>query len=311
MSHTDPHRRHGVLTSRVALASVATALFLLILKSYAAWATASVAMLASLADTGLDLFAALVTLFGVRFAAAPPDEDHRFGHGKAEALAALFQTMLITVAAVAIGWRGIAAIGQQAAPQQPAYGIGVSVVAIIVTFALLAYQRWTIAQTRSVAIRADHVHYQSDLLLNLAVIAALVFDSLLGLRGADPLFGIAIALWLIWNAWRAASEAIDQLMDKEWPDERRHEFLAVAATHPELINIHDLRTRTSGSRDFVQFHIAVDPAMTVREAHQVMDQIETKLENAFPGVEILIHVDPEGHVDTPEALLETTEISKL
>ena len=301
-----------MLASRAALASVATALFLLILKSYAAWATASVAMLASLADTGLDLFAALVTLFGVRFAAAPPDEDHRFGHGKAEALAALFQTMLITVAAAAIGWRGIAAIGQQSAPQQPAYGIGVSIVAIIVTFALLAFQRWTIAQTKSVAIRADHVHYQSDLLLNLAVIAALVFDSLLGLRGADPLFGIAIALWLIWNAWRAANEAIDQLMDKEWPDEKREDFLKVAAQHPELINLHDLRTRTSGARDFVQFHVALDPDMSVREAHDIVEEVETKLEKTFPGVEILIHVDPEGQIDEPgNPLAEADEIAKL
>ena len=312
MSEATTFHRHGRLTSRAALASVATALLLLLLKGYAAFATQSVAMLASLADSGLDLVAALVTFYGVRVAAEPPDADHRFGHGKAEALAALFQTVLITVAALAIGWRGIAAIGSDAAPQLPEYGIAVSLIAIVATLALILYQRWTIRETGSIAIRADNVHYQSDLLLNASVIAALVLDAMLGLRGADPAFGIVIALWLIWSAWNAASEAIDQLMDKEWTDERRHEFLSIAATHPELINIHDFRTRTSGARDFVQFHVAVDPKLTVRQAHDVMEEVEHRLEKAFPGVEILIHVDPEGQIDEPDnPLAEADETANL
>lgn len=297
MSERTTGENRGRLTSRVALASVATALFLLVIKAYAAWQTDSVAMLGSLADSGIDLVAALVTLFGVRIAAEPPDANHRFGHGKAEALAALFQTMLIAVAAAAIAWRGIVAIGNAGPPQQPEYGIGVSIVAIVVTLALVTYQRWTIARTGSIAIRADNVHYQSDLLLNLSVIAALVLDSLLAIRGADPLFGIGIALWLVWNAWRAASEAIDELMDKEWPEDRREHFIEIASAHPELRDMHDLRTRSSGTRDFVQFHITVDDEMTVKQAHRVMDEIEAKLARVFPDVEILIHVDPKGLVE--------------
>ena len=143
-----------------------------------------------------------------------------------------------------------------------------------------------IARTGSVAIETDHVHYQSDLLLNLSVIAALVLEQYLRLGGADALFGIAIALWLAWGAWRASSRAIDQLMDKEWPEEKRQRFVDVAARHPELKGIHDLRTRTSGSSDFVQFHVWVDPAMTVADAHDVMDEVEAKLRGEFPGVEI-------------------------
>ena len=288
---------HGKATARAAIASVATALFLLLLKIYAAWKTDSVAMLGSLADTGLDLLASLVTLYGVRLAATPADADHRFGHGKAESLAALFQTALIMGSAIAIAWRGISRLGAARAPEHPEFGIGVSLVAILVTIALVAYQRRTIAKTGSVAIRADSVHYQSDLLLNLSVIAALVLDSFLGLRGADPLFGIALAGWLAWHAWGAATHAVDQLMDREWPAERRKKFLAVASTHPELKGIHDLRTRTSGTHDFVQFHVWVDPQMTVAEAHRVMDEVEAKLMEAFPGTEVLIHPDPEGHTD--------------
>ena len=285
------------LAGRAALASVATALFLLGLKGYAAWATGSVAMLGSLADTGLDLVASLVTLFAVRYAAMPADEDHRFGHGKAEALSALFQVMLIAASALAIGWRAIERLMNGAATAEAEYGIAVSAIAMAATFALLAYQQHVIRRTGSVAIAADHVHYQSDLLLNGAVIAALALDAFAGFRYADPLFGVAIALWLLWGAWRAAAGALDQLMDKQWPPEREAEFLKVAAEHSALKGIHDFRARTSGSRSFVQFHLWVDPDMSVRAAHDMVDAAEAALVARFPDTEILIHLDPEGQVD--------------
>jgi ferrous-iron efflux pump FieF len=287
----------GRLTARAALASIAVATLLLLLKSYAAWKTDSVAMLGSLADTGLDLVASLVILWGVRVAAVPADHDHRFGHGKAEALAALFQVVLIAFSAMAIASRAIHRISEGTVTAHAGYGITVSLIALALTFALIAYQRRIIAATGSVAIRADRIHYASDLLLNGAVIVALILDQYLRVPGADPLFGIAIALWLLWGAWGSASAAIDQLMDKEWPEARRQRFLAVAALHPELRGIHDLRTRSSGAHDFVQFHVWVAPEMSVADAHRVMDEVEAKLAVEFPGVEILIHPDPEGHID--------------
>ncbi|MDP8994042.1 MAG: cation diffusion facilitator family transporter [Pseudomonadota bacterium] len=314
MSHGHDHgrRHHGArasLTTRAATASVATALFLLLLKMFAAMQTGSVAMLGSLADTGLDLIASLVTLFAVRFAAMPADPEHRFGHGKAEALAALFQVGIIAFSAFAIGWRGIARLLEGEATAHAEYGIGVSLLAIGVTLGLLAYQRFVIRRTGSVAIEADHVHYQSDLLLNLSVIAALVLDQYLGLTGADPLFGIAIALWLVFGAWRASIRAIDQLMDREWPEERRLRFLEVVARHPALKGIHDLRTRSSGSTDFVQFHIWVDPEMTVAAAHRVVEEVEHRIAEEFPGAEILIHLDPEGKLDRPGDTLVETDLT--
>ena len=285
------------LTRSAALASIVTAMFLAGLKLWAVWRTDSTAMLGSLADTSLDLVASIATLIGVWIAATPADEEHRFGHGKAEALAAMFQVVLISISALGLAWRAIAqwlAGGRVAAANE---GIAVSLAALAATFALLWWQRRVIRQTGSLAIKTDNVHYKSDLFLNIGVIAALVLDRHLGVAGADPLFGLGIAIWLAWGAWRASSEAIDHLMDREWSDERREQVLAVLARHPELRGVHDLRTRTSGSHDFAQFHAMVAPDMTVAEAHRVMDELEERIEREFPGVEVLIHPDPEGLIN--------------
>lgn len=301
---TERVRRALPLATRAALASVATACVLIVAKAVAAWLTGSIAMLGSLADSGLDLLASMVTLYGVWLAAQPADHDHRFGHGKAEALAALFQVALITASAIAIAWRAVLRLGDPTPTSDAAVGIGVSLVAIAVTVLLLLYQRHIIRETGSVAIRADNVHYQSDVLLNVSVIVAMVLDQYLGWRAADPVLGILIALWLAWGAFQASSQAIDHLMDKEWPEEERARFLEVAAQHPELRGIHDFRTRRAGAHDFAQFHMYVARDMTVEDAHVVMDAVEDKIRAAFPKVEVLIHLDPEGHIDTDNPLIE-------
>ncbi|HUQ13170.1 MAG TPA: cation diffusion facilitator family transporter, partial [Novosphingobium sp.] len=191
-------------------------------------------------------------------------------------------------------------------------GIAVSLVAMAATLALLLYQRHVIARTGSVAIRTDHLHYKSDLALNLAVIAALALDRYAGLVGADPLFALGIAAWLGWSAWRASQTAIEQLMDREWPDEKRKRFVELAARHRELSSLHDLRTRTSGNRDFVQFHVDLPAAMSVAEAHDVVEKVERDLCGHFPGLELLIHIDPEGHIDEPDnPLVEHNEFDDL
>jgi ferrous-iron efflux pump FieF len=285
------------LTTRAAIASIAMALVLIGLKSWAAYRTDSTAMLGSLADSGLDLVASLIVLLGVRIAAVPADSDHRFGHGKAEALAALVQVILITLSAIFIGFRAIQRLLSGAQTAEAELGIGVSLVAIVLTFALITYQRHVVRRTGSLAIGTDRLHYASDLMLNSSVIAALVLDQFANLTGADALFGLLIALWLLWGAWRASSHAFDQLMDKEWPDELRARFLAATKEYPELAGLHDLRTRTSGTHHFAQFHVWVPADWTVREAHDRLDRVEEQLRARFPETEILIHVDPEGQID--------------
>lgn len=295
---------HSVLSTRAALASVGLASVLLIAKGWAAYQTGSTAMLGSLADTGLDVIASLTTLAGVRIAAIPADHDHRFGHGKAEALVALAQVVLITISAIGIGWRAIDRLMNGAATEAMGDGIAVSLLAIAFTFVLLWYQRRVIARTGSVAIKTDNVHYKSDLFLNGSVIVALILDQTLHVRGADAVFGIGIALWLVWGAYRASNEAVHQLMDREWPETERQEFLDAAAEYDELRGLHDLRTRKSGTVRFVQFHVWVPAEWTVQQAHDRLDAVEEQLQDRFPGTEILIHVDPEGQVDR-ETLLRS------
>lgn len=294
---TDDLAARARLTRSAAFASIGMALLLAGMKTWAVIQTDSIAMLGSLADTGLDLVASVATLIGVWIAAIPADEEHRFGHGKAEGLAAMFQVVLISVSAFGLALRAIDELLSGGRPSAATEGIVVSAIAIAGTLVLLWWQRHVIRKTGSVAIKTDNVHYKSDLYLNLGVIAALVLDHYLGFAGADPLFGLGIALWLAWGAWRASSEALDHLMDKEWPEERREQFVAVLARHPELRGVHDLRTRTSGVHDFAQFHAMVDGDMTVAEAHRIMDELEERIEREFPGVEVLIHPDPEGLVD--------------
>jgi ferrous-iron efflux pump FieF len=301
----------SALTTRAAAASIAMAVVLIVLKSYAALQTSSMAMLGSLADSGLDLIASLVVLLGVRIAAQPADYEHRFGHGKAEALASLVQVILITLSAIFIGVRAVQRLLSGAETADAELGIGVSVIAMVLTAALITYQRHVVRRTGSLAIGTDRLHYSSDLMLNGSVVVALALDQYAGLVGADAVFGLLIALWLLWGAWSASSHALDQLMDREWPDDLRERFLAATKDYPALAGLHDLRTRSSGTHYFAQFHVWVPAEWTVQEAHDRLDAIEEELQERFPGTEILIHVDPEGQIDRetmlPSAITEKSE----
>ncbi|WAT17242.1 cation diffusion facilitator family transporter [Aurantiacibacter sp. MUD11] len=304
--------KRAFLTRSAAFASIGVALLLAVLKLWAVVQTSSTAMLGSLADTGLDLMASLATLVAVWIAAHPADDNHRFGHGKAEALAAMFQIILIVLSAGAIAFRALVRLVEGGETQAAEQGIAVSAIAIVATLGLVAWQRHVVSRTGSVAIKTDSIHYQSDLFLNLAVIAALVLDQYVGFAEADPLFGLAIAAWLLWGAWSASSEAIDHLMDREWPEEKRRAFVEAAAKHPELSRLHDLRTRTSGDRDFAQFHVDLPGTMSVQAAHDIVERVETDLCRQFPGLELLIHIDPRGHLDEPgNTLVEADEFAQL
>ena len=288
--HPDP----GRLMRFATYASVAAAAVLIAAKLVAWSLTGSVAVLSTLVDSLLDLLASLVTLFAVRQALTPADREHRFGHGKAEPLAAVAQSAFIAGSSVLLLFEA----GNRLVNPQPVtraeIGIGVTLFAILVTLALVGFQRWVVRRSRSVAIAADSLHYSGDLLTNLAVIAALVLTQYFGWAYADPIFGGGVAVYILYNAYLILRDALDMLMDRELPEAERRRIRKIVAAHPEVRDLHDLRTRQAGQTCFIQFHLELDGAMTLRRAHDIADDVERALAKAYPGAEIIVHEYPEG-----------------
>lgn len=275
-------------------ASVATASTLIVAK-LAAWAmTGSVAILSTLIDSALDAAASLVNLWAVRHALTPADHDHRFGHGKAEPLAGLGQAAFILGSGVLLMVEAVKRLFQPEAVEQGLIGIAVMAFSIVMTLALVGFQKHVLSRARSVAIAADQLHYSGDVLINGSVIVSLSAGMLLGWTFLDPIFAIAIALFLLWNAWGIAIGSMDMLMDRELAEEDRARIVAIARSHPEVIDLHDLRTRLSGQVGFIQMHLELDPQLPLVRAHAIADQVERAIEQAFPNFEVIIHQDPAG-----------------
>jgi ferrous-iron efflux pump FieF len=272
-------------------ASVATACLLILAKLGAWLVTGSVSVLASLVDSLMDAGASLVNLLAVHWSLMPPDAEHRFGHGKAEALAALGQATLIAASAVFLG---VQAVDRLLHPQPIAEaGVGLLVIgfAILITLALLAFQRHVIRRTGSAAIRADALHYATDLATNAATVVALLLASA-GWSGFDPLFGLAIGAYILFSALRIGFDAVQLLMDRELPEEERRQILALAASVPGVLGVHGLRTRRSGQSLIIQLHLALDDTMPLLAAHQVTLDVEARIRDLYPDSDITIHQDP-------------------
>ena len=286
--------RRGRLMRAATYASVGVAVLLIAAKLVAWVYTGSVAMLTSLVDSLLDGAASVTTLVAVRHALVPADDEHRFGHGKAEALAGLAQGAFITGSVAFLLFES----GQRLIEPHPvthgATGVAVMILSIAATFSLLLFQRFVVRRTGSIAVIADSLHYKTDLLTNLGVIAALLLAAEGKWAVADPLVAIAIALYVLKGAFGIFREAFDHLMDREFPDEMRARIRDIVMQHPEARSIHDLRTRWSGNRPFIQFHLEMDGAMTLLRAHHISDEIEQAVMREFPGAEVMIHEDPEG-----------------
>ena len=268
---------------------------LMIAAKLGAWlVTDSVSLLSSLADSVMDVLASLINLFAVRQALQPPDREHRFGHGKAEPLAGLGQALFITASGVFLIVEAIGRIVEPEPIARAPVGIGVMVFAIVVTTALVAYQRRVVRLTGSTAIRADALHYASDILTNVGVIAALALAMTVGWGLADPIIAIVIAGVIIHAAVRVGWGAIQQLMDHELPEEDRERIRRIVLEHPDVLDCHDLRTRRSGIDSFIQVHVEMDRSLTLLRAHEISDDVEARIREAFPHAEVLIHADPEG-----------------
>lgn len=289
---------------RAAQASVGVSLFLVAIKTFAYFTSHSVAMLASLADSALDLFTAGLNLFAIHEALAPADKEHRFGHGKAEPLAGLAQGAFITASALFLV---IQAAQRLINPQPIDHGLEallVMLVSIALAIGLILYERSVIRRTGSFAISADQTHYLGDLVTNIGVVIAILLAAVLGWEWADPVIALLVAAVLAGSAWLVFRKCLDQLMDHELPDSDREKIIAIVRAHPQVRSLHDLRTRAAGLSTFIQVHIELDPEMPLSQAHEVSDEVERELCAAFDKAEVIIHQDPVGleQVPAPSAI---------
>jgi ferrous-iron efflux pump FieF len=291
----------GRLMTRAAWAAVGVATLLIALKTIAYIVTDSIAVMASLADSALDLIASSINLLAVRQALMPADREHRFGHGKAEPLAGLAQGAFISGS---VAFLVIESASRLIAPhiiEHGALALGVMAVSIAATLILVTVQQITVRRTGSLAIGADRLHYFGDLLTNLGVVLGVVLSMQFGILIADPLIGLGVAAVLAYSAWHVFRISYDQLMDHELPDEAREKIKTIVMRHAEVRNLHDLRTRAAGTDTFIQFHIELDADLSLIRAHEVSDAVEADICAAFPHAEVIIHQDPAG-VEMPPAL---------
>ncbi len=291
----DPQRLMRLAT----IASMVVAAILIVAKAAAWWITDSVSMLSSLVDTSLDLVGSLVTFFAVRQALIPADADHRFGHGKAEALAGLVQAGFIAASGGAL----LLAVGERLInPHQvreEQLGLAISVLAVVLTIVLVSFQRYVVKRSGSIAIDADMTHYTTDLVATVVTGVGLYLSGTLDEPLIDSSVAGLVALYLIHGAWQVGRKSLDVLMDRELPDEERKRIRDIVRSHPEVRGVHELRTRSAGLTKFIQLHVVLDPTMPLGNAHVVGDRIEAMLREAFPQAEIILHVDGWDDRETP------------
>lgn len=286
--------RLSALNRWAAIAAVSVAALLIAGKAAAALVTGSLSLLSSLIDSMLDLLASALNLWAIHQAAQPADREHRFGHGKAEPLAGLAQAAFVGGSAVFLLLQAADRLIDPQPVTQGRLGIAVMVVSIVLTAGLVLFQRWVIRRTGSVAVGADSLHYASDLLVNISVVIAIVLSTEFGWLRADAAFAIAIGLTILRNAWQILVSSLDLLMDHELPESDRQRIADIVRSHPSVLSMHDLRTRSSGAQSFIQLHLELDGSLSLIQAHAIAEEVMHRIEAAFPQAEVLIHEDPFG-----------------
>ncbi|AQT12229.1 MULTISPECIES: cation diffusion facilitator family transporter [Pseudomonas] len=291
---------HARLLRLATRASVTVAGILIVTKAVAWWLSGSVSMLAGLTDSVLDGFTSLLNLLAVHYALRPADDDHRYGHGKAESLAGMAQALFIAGSAVLIAFQAAQRLQHPEPVGAPWLSIGVIVLSLALTIALLLLQHRVIRATGSNAVRADSLHYRSDLMLNGSILLALVLAAF-GLHQVDAWFGLGIAVYILWSAIQIARESFSVLMDQELPPDVSQHMLELACSVPGVLGAHDLRTRISGSHWFVQLHLELPGELTLSVAHGISDQAADAIQKAYPRAEVLVHADPQEVVEAARA----------
>lgn len=288
---------YSTQVKKAAVFAILTAAFLIIIKGIAWWETGSVSMLASITDSMLDLFASFISMLILRFALMPADHNHSFGHGKAESMASLAQSAFISGSAIFLLLQGIQRFYSPQELNNSLLGISVTIFSILLTALLVWYQGKVIKHTDSPAIKADRLHYQTDLLMNIAILISL-FLSYSGFLWADAIFAVAIAGYILWNAGVMLNNSVQLLLDVALPQEEIRKIEQIILSDPRILGFHDLRTRRSGAVRFIQFHLELEDHLSFIEAHHITEQLEQRLKNAFGILDIAIHHEPTSTVQS-------------
>ncbi|MEJ6078591.1 cation diffusion facilitator family transporter [Vibrio sp. 1-Bac 57] len=291
MKKTQQPEEYAYLVKRAGHAAIVAASLLIIVKLVAWMVTGSSSILAALTDSLMDVTTSIINLFAIKVALQPADKEHRFGHGKAESLAGLVQAAFISGSSVFLMINGISAMINNHQIVATNLGISVMIFSLVVTLALVFFQSYVVKKTNSMAIKADSLHYRTDIVLNGAVLLAIVLAGY-GWGWADGVFAIAVSLYILHGAWEIGTQSIDALMDKQLPQEDNELILRLAYKVDGVRGVHDLRTRSSGYIKFIQLHLELDDGQSLYDAHNKADKLEFGLQAAFPGADILIHLDP-------------------
>lgn len=285
------NNNYSTYVRRATCFAIFTALFLVLVKSIAWWKTGSVSILAAITDSLLDLLASFTSMLILRFALMPADDNHSFGHGKAESLASLAQGMFICGSIVFLFLQGVQRLHSPEITDHNIWGIAVTIISVIMTGILVAFQKYTIRLTDSPAIKADSLHYQTDLLMNLGILIALVL-SYYGFLMADAICALIIAVYILINALKMVAEAVQMLLDVALPDEEIEQIKQIAQQNKHVLGIHDIKTRRAGAVRFIQLHLELEDHLPLVVAHDITEELEQALLKAFPNSDVMIHQEP-------------------
>ena len=286
-------KENEFLMKRASYASVTVAFILIIMKTVTFFLTGSVAILSSLFDSFQDIITSIVNVITIRQANEPADDEHRFGHGKAQAIGSLIQAFIIVVASCSLFYESINRFCHPEELHQISLGLWITVIAIILTILLVRYQSFVIQKTGALSIQADRAHYAGDIMMNIGVIVAMLLSYYLNWTKVDSLFGLGVSVYLFVAVYQIVRDSFKMLMDTEMPGDFKKEIRNIARSFPQITVIHDLRTRQSGTRAFVQFCVHLDNSLTLKQAHDITDKIEDRIKERFPDTDVIIHPEPE------------------
>jgi ferrous-iron efflux pump FieF len=298
-------RQRTGLIKLASYASIIVALALVALKTWGWQTTGSISLLSSLADSVLDVLASAITFWAVRYSLSPADSEHRFGHGKSEGVAALVQSLIVTGSAVFVCMEAVKRLLEPQPIKAPEIGVSVIFIATAATIALVGFQRYVAHRTNSVAIKADAIHYQADLLVNLGVGISLIVTPWIGWMALDPVVGLIVAAFILRSAFGIGQRALEILLDHEIPIHDRKKIQEIALQHPDVKGFHDLKTRFGGNHYIVQFHLEMEPEISLLRTHEILDDVEDRLRRTYPGCEIIIHADPLNYPERRDAFEQT------